>query len=213
MTDIVLIGGGGHCKSCIQVVETNSVYKIVGVLDMPETVGNKILDYKVIGTDADIGTFDLSTTEYLVTVGQLKSAALRRKLYEQVLGRGATLATIIAKSAVVSRHATVGQGTIVMHYTLVNSDVVVGTNCIINNFANVEHDAEIGDHCHISTGAMINGNVKIGEQVFVGSGSVISNGLSVCACTVIGAGSVVLKDIVIPGIYSGNPATYIKPIC
>lgn len=212
MTDIVLIGGGGHCKSCIQVIETGSDYKIVGVLDLPETVGNKVLDYNVIGTDAEIGTFDLSTAEYLVTVGQIKSAALRRKLYEQVLGRGATLATVIAKSAVVSRYATVGQGTIVMHHTLVNSDVVIGANCIINNFANVEHDTEIGDHCHISTGAMINGNVKIGEQVFVGSGAVISNGLSICGRAVIGAGAVVIADISVPGIYLGNPAQLIRQL-
>jgi hypothetical protein len=31
MDDIVLIGGGGHCKSVIDVIEQQGEYKIVGI--------------------------------------------------------------------------------------------------------------------------------------------------------------------------------------
>ena len=33
MKKIILIGGGGHCKSCIDVIENGNQYKIVGVND------------------------------------------------------------------------------------------------------------------------------------------------------------------------------------
>ena len=33
MTSIVLIGGGGHCKSCIEVINSDGRYRIEGVVD------------------------------------------------------------------------------------------------------------------------------------------------------------------------------------
>lgn len=35
---LILIGGGGHCKSVIDVVESAG-YTILGIMDMPEMVG------------------------------------------------------------------------------------------------------------------------------------------------------------------------------
>ena len=54
MQKIILIGGGGHCKSCIDVIEAEGKYDIAGILDMPEFVGEKILGYSIIGTDDDL---------------------------------------------------------------------------------------------------------------------------------------------------------------
>ena len=33
MNNIILIGGGGHCVSCIDVIEAGKKYKIMGILD------------------------------------------------------------------------------------------------------------------------------------------------------------------------------------
>ena len=51
---LILIGGGGHCKSCIDVVEQEGCYTIAGILDKAEMVGTHVLDYPVIGTDEEI---------------------------------------------------------------------------------------------------------------------------------------------------------------
>ena len=50
---LILLGGGGHSKSVIDVAESAG-YTILGVLDKPELVGSSVLDYKIIGTDDDI---------------------------------------------------------------------------------------------------------------------------------------------------------------
>ena len=47
---IILVGGGGHCKSVIDVAESAG-YSIGGILDIPELVGSTVLGYPVIGTD------------------------------------------------------------------------------------------------------------------------------------------------------------------
>ena len=52
--EILLIGGGGHCKSVIDVIEQEDKYTIAGIIDKKELVGTKVLDYKVIGCDDDI---------------------------------------------------------------------------------------------------------------------------------------------------------------
>ena len=49
--EIILIGGNGHCKACINVVEQENKYQIAGIIDVPEKLGQKILGYKVIGND------------------------------------------------------------------------------------------------------------------------------------------------------------------
>lgn len=202
--NIILIGGGGHCKSVIDVAELAG-YNILGILDMPEEVGKSVLDYKVIGMDDDIPQY-VDKAEFIITVGFIKNPAIRIRIYNRIKEAGGKLATIIASTAHVSRYATLGEGTVVMHQAVVNAGAKIGENCIINTFCNIEHDAVIGAHCHISTGTMVNGDCKVGDRVFIGSQSVLANGIIVGDDIVVGAGSFVRKSIFEKGIYSGNPA-------
>ena len=202
--NLILVGGGGHCKSVIEVAESAG-YNILGILDMPEEVGKPVLDYKVIGTDDNIPDY-VDKAEFVITVGFIKNPSIRIRIFDQIKDAGGRLATIVASTARVSKYAEIGEGTVVMHQTFVNAGARIGRNCIINTFCNVEHDAQVGDQCHISTGVMVNGDCKIGERVFVGSQSVLANGITIGDDIIVGAGSFVRKSILTKGIYSGNPA-------
>ena len=204
MKDLILIGGGGHCKSVIEAAESAG-YNILGVLDMPEDVGKEILSTKVIGTDDDIPAY-VDKAEFVITVGFIKNPSTRIKLYNKVKEVGGKFATIIASTAYVSKYATIGEGTVVLHQAFVNAGAKVGKNVILNTATNIEHDAGIGDHCHISTGTMVNGECKVGERCFIGSQSVLANGISIGDDIIVGAGSLLRKSISEKGIYSGNPA-------
>ena len=201
---LILIGGGGHCKSVIEAAESAG-YSILGVLDVAENVGKNVLSYKIVGTDEDIPTY-IDKAEFVITVGFINNPAIRIKLYNKVKEAGGKLATVIASTAHVSKYAKIGEGTVVLHQAFVNADAKVGCNVILNNFVNIEHDAVIGDQCHISTGAMVNGECKVGERCFIGSQSVLANCISVGDDIIVGAGSFVRKSISEKGIYSGNPA-------
>lgn len=202
---LILIGGGGHCKSVIEVAESAG-YEIKGILDMPDEVGKEVLPgHQVIGTDAEIPQY-VEDCDFVITVGFIKNPALRIKLYNKVKDAGGKLATIIASTAHVSKYAELGDGTVIMHNAFVNADAKIGDNCIINTFVNIEHDAEVGNQCHISTGTMVNGECKIGENCFIGSQSVCANCIEIASDIIVGAGSVVRKSIRVKGIYAGNPA-------
>jgi len=191
---IILVGGGGHCVSCIDVIESAGVFKIAGiVLECRE--GTKPLDYPFLGTDADLLQLLTTYLNALVTVGQIKWADVRRRLYSQLLASGATLPAVSSPHARVSSRAHIGQGTVVMHGAIVNAHSHVGSNCIINSQALIEHGTQVGDHCHISTGARINGDVVVGDGCFVGSGAIIKQGISIGDNAVIEAGEVVLADV------------------
>lgn len=202
--NLILIGGGGHCKSVIDVAECSG-YTIVGILDKPEEVGQKVLGYEVVGTDDDIPRY-VNMAEFAITVGFIKDPSLRINLFSHIKTVGGKLATIVSPTAHVSKYAMLGAGVVVMHQAVVNSGARIGENVIINTFANIEHDACIGDQCHISTGAMVNGDCIVGNNCFIGSQSVLCNGISICDNVIVGAGSLIRKSIAVAGVYSGNPA-------
>lgn len=205
MKPLILIGGGGHCKSVIEAAESAG-YRVLGVFDLIENLGHKILSTTVIGTDDDIPRF-VDKAEFVVTVGFIKDPSVRIKIYNKIKDAGGKLATVIASTAHVSPYASIGEGTVVLHHALVNAGAIVGNNVILNSSSVIEHDAVIGDHSHISTGAMINGECRVGERCFIGSQSVLANCICVGDDIILGAGSFVRRTITDKGIYSGNPAS------
>lgn len=204
--NIVLIGGGGHCKSCIEVIESTGQYNIIGVLDLPTELGKKVLEYEVIGNDDDYLKFKNKDYSFLITAGQIKSAKLRKRIFEKLTEIDAELETVIASTATVSKYAKIGKGSIIMHHSVINAGAKIGENCIVNSKALIEHDVRIGNNTHISTNAIVNGDCKVGNESFVGSSSCISNGIAIGNNIVIGAGSVVVNRIKESGTYIGNPA-------
>ena len=192
---IILIGGGGHCKACIDVIEQEARYRIAGVVDVAEKLHEQILGYKVICTDEDIPNIVKEYDHFLITLGQIKTPKRRIALFELLKSLNAKLPVIISPLAYVSKHAQVGEGTIVMHNTLVNAGASIGRNCIINSKALVEHDATIADHCHISTGAVVNGGVRIGPQTFIGSNVSTREYVEIGDTCVIGAGEKIITNI------------------
>ena len=203
MKDLILVGGGGHCKSVMDVAESAG-FHILGVLDRPEFVGKDVLDYRVVGTDEDIPKY-VSKAEFIITIGFIKNPNVRIRLFNQIKSDGGKLATIVASTAYVSKYAQLGEGTVVMHKAFVNADCKIGSNAIINTLANIEHDCVVGDNAHISTGVMVNGGCNIGRNVFIGSHSVVANCVSVCDNVIVGAGSFVRKSITVPGLYANGP--------
>jgi len=203
---VVLIGGGGHCRACIDVIEATEQYTILGVLDDHLAIASSILDYTIIGTDAEISRYHSEGCMFLITVGQIKSSKIRGAIFNLLKENEGKLITPISPKAYVSKYAEIGYGTIVMHGATVNANASIGNNCILNTGCNIEHDVSIGSNTHISTSAMVNGGCEIGNYVFIGSNATISNHVKISDNSIIGAGAVVINDIVEPGIYVGNPA-------
>lgn len=185
---IILVGGGGHCISCIDVIEQEGKFEIAGIVDAKKS-GYQVLGYPVLGGD-DILPSLRKTYEYaLVTIGQIKTPAARMRVYERLALLGFNLTSIISPRAYVSKRAVIRDGSIIMHDALINAQVEIGNNCIINTKALIEHDSKIGSHCHISTGVIINGGVTVGRGTFVGSNAVVRESAEIIENSFVHAGS------------------------
>lgn len=189
MKNLYLIGGGGHCRSCIDVIELEGKFSIKGIFDKKENIGTSVLGYPVIGCDEDLINFISPENFFLITVGQIKSAEIRISLFLKLKSLKANIATIISPRAYVSPHAQLAEGTIVLHDVLVNASAKVGVNCILNSKSLIEHDTKIGNYCHVSTAAIVNGGCEIEEECFIGSNAVLMEGILIPTKSIIPAGS------------------------
>ena len=193
--DLILIGGGGHCRSCIDVIEMDGRFTIRGIVDEKDCLDHTLTTYPLLGREEDLFELAKSCRNFLITIGQIKSPEPRIRLFEHLKQLGMTLPIVVSPLAHVSRQAVLEEGTIIMHHALVNAGASVGRNCIINTKALIEHDAVIEDHCHISTAAIVNGAAKVQRYSFIGSNAVLREHVVVGEKSIVGAGVTVLHSV------------------
>lgn len=211
MEDIILIGGGGHCKSVIDSIIKFKGYNIVGILDLHNKVGNEIFGVKVIGTDDKLKYYYKNgIRNAFLTMGSVGDTRLRRRLCSIALNIGYSFPNIIDSTAIVSDKIEIGYGNFIGKGTIINSGTKIENNCIINTGAIIEHDCHIKDFCHIAPGVTMSGNVVIGENTHIGTNSTIIQNIVIGNNSIIGAGSVVVKDIKSNIKAYGNPCKEVK---
>lgn len=192
---ILLVGAGGHARSCIDVIETEGRFIVAGLVGLPHEVGRSILGYPIMCADSDLPKMAQQYKFALVAVGQIKSPDLRIQLFSLLERSGFVLPAIVSPRAYVSVNATLLEGTIVMPGAVINAGATVGRNCIVNSQALIEHDATIDDHCHISTAVAINSGVRIGAATFIGSNTAVRQSLCIGKRCVIGMGQRVIANV------------------
>jgi sugar O-acyltransferase (sialic acid O-acetyltransferase NeuD family) len=193
--EILLVGAGGHARSCIDVIEQGNLYKVAGLIGTIEEVGNEVLGYKVLGSDVDLPGLSKYFSRALVVVGQVHISDLRQKLFYQLSQLGFVCPPIISPFAYVSRHAEIGDGSIVMHRAIVNASARIGTNCIINSCALIEHDVVIGNDSHVGTCATVNGSTRVGRGTLIGSSSTIRESIQIGDRCIVGMGTTLRHNL------------------
>lgn len=195
MEKILIIGNGGHAKSLMDIVERENIYEISGFV-VNEAATDISGDYPVIGKDDDLNRLYQSGIENAaVGIGYLGKSGLREKIYAKLKEIGFNLPVICDPSAVVSKHAQIGEGSFIGKGAIVNAGVSIGKMCIINSGSVIEHDCKIADFSHISVAGVLCGGVTVGEASFVGANATVIQMKRIGQGCIIGAGTVVRKDV------------------
>lgn len=210
MEKIILIGGGGHCKSIIDTIKSSKLYDIVGIIDIKEKIGDEINHIKIIDHDENLNIYRKKVSNAFISVGSIGDVSIRKKLFDKLEKLEFKLPFIIDKTAIISDDVTIGCGTFIGKGAIINSGASIGKNCIINSGTIIEHDCKIDNFVHIAPGSTVCGGVKIGDNSHVGAGSVILQYNNIGHDTIIGAGSVVTKEIGNNIISYGNPAREVR---
>jgi sugar O-acyltransferase (sialic acid O-acetyltransferase NeuD family) len=209
---MVIIGGGGHCRSLIDVIEAEGLWQIAGIVDLPEHQNKTVLGYPHLGTDEDLPALARKYDQFMIGAGQIGLPDLRERLYTFAVKAGGKFPAVCSPTAHVSPHAKIGEGAVIFHQAVVNAAAVVGVNVIVNTCALIEHDAQVGAFCHISTGARVNGGCQVAARCFIGSGAILREKVCIAEGTIIGCGAVVLEDTEPFGVYVGAPARRIRGV-
>ena len=200
---LIIIGGGGHAHSCIDIIEQCNSFEIAGIVDANKLIGQNVLGYKVIGADGDLHELRREFNHAFIAIGQIETADLRVALFGALRELDFNIPQFISPNSYITQHSKIGDGSIVMHGAIVNANTEIGVNSIINSNALVEHDVFIGDHCHVSTASVLNGGVTVQSRSFIGSGSIILQNISIGKNCVIGASSLVRRDLDSETMYTG----------
>jgi sugar O-acyltransferase (sialic acid O-acetyltransferase NeuD family) len=206
---IILIGGGGHCKSVIDTIESEGRFDVAGIVDIPGKLHEKILSYEIFANDDDIPRLAEDYKYFFIAIGLIRDYRPRLNMYEKLKALGCKMPVVISPKAYVSPHSKIAPGTLVMPFAFINAGVSVGPNCIVNTSSIIEHDTIIGANNHISTACVVNGTCRIGDNNFLGTNATLLNNLIVGSNNLIGASSVVVKNVGDGLKLFGNPAAVI----
>ncbi|NRT35117.1 acetyltransferase [Clostridium beijerinckii] len=205
MERIILVGGGGHCKSIIDSISGLKEFKIVGIVDkkISKDMG---LGIDVIGTDENLGElYKSGIKNAFISVGSVGNPCIRIKLYNILKDIGYNFPKIIDKTAIVSESALINDGVFVGKGAIINAKVTIEKQCIINSGTIVEHDCNISEFVHLAPGVTLSGGVNIGKRTHVGTNATIIQNVTIGNDVIIGAGSVIIKDIKNGLKVYGNP--------
>lgn len=111
MEKIILFGGGGHCRVVIDAILLGKKYEIIGIIDIAEKIGQKVLDIPIIDDDSKINEYFKKGIKYcFITAGSTGITDLRENLFNLAQGAGFSFPNIIHPSSLVSKFARLGYG-------------------------------------------------------------------------------------------------------
>jgi len=208
LDEIILLGGGGHAKVLIDLINVSGQFEISGILDTQLEVGTKVSNIPVIGDDDLLpGLYNKGIKNVCIAVGSVKDTTSRRMLFDKVKHIGFLVPCLLHPQAIiVSRNIHFSEGVQIMAGVNVQTGSLFKENTIINTGAIIEHDCSIGSHVHICSGVVISGGCTVGDGTFIGAGATVMQGINIGKCVTVAAGAVVVKDVPDRSMVKGVPA-------
>lgn len=205
MTDILIVGAGGHARVVADLVRLSGTYRICGFLDdnAPERRGSAYEASTILGGIEALPELRGQVAHAVIAIGDNDA---RLGVAEQLAAHGYSLATLIHPTATVAASAVIGPGTVIMAGAIINAATVIGGNVIINTAATVDHDCRIADGAHIGPGTHLGGHITVGRAALLGVGCAVKPGISIGAGAVVGVGAAVVSDVEPRRTVAGVPA-------
>lgn len=198
---VVVIGNGGHARSCVDAWSTTTPHQPVGCTGQDPAEHGEV---PYLGTDDVLSALVADgLSRAFVAIG---SPGLRARLADQAAALGLAPFTVVADSAQVARTAEVGPGSALLRGAVVGAYARIGAGCIVNTGATVDHDCVLGDYSHVAPGTHLAGTVTVGAHALVGVGASVRPGITIGEGAVVGAGAVVVHDVPAGATVAGNPA-------
>ena len=210
MSAIVVVGGGGHARVVISILQKLEHHRILGYTDLKDN--GALLGVSYLGLDESLISSALQKDEFVaaLAVGQTGLGILRSELWMRLKSLSLSFPSIVSPDAIVNKGVRCGEGAIVMDGAVINVGAVIGCGAIVNTHSTIEHDVILSDWVHVAPGATVCGGVNVGRYSMIGAGATVIEGLAIAEKCLVGAGATVTQNITEPGVYVGTPAHRIR---
>lgn len=209
MERLCIIGAGDLGQQIAHHARETKRFEIIGFFDDTMPTGSKLGTGIVVGCINDITSFfERERFDSLFVAIGYKHMHRREEVFNQFKGV-IPFATIVHPSCIIDKTASLGEGTVLYPGCIVDTNVRIGCNVLMNVASVIAHDTEIGDHSFLSPRVAIAGFTRVGKSNVIGINATIIDNLTLTDNVQIGGGSVVIKDLVVPGLYVGNPVRFI----
>lgn len=200
---LAIFGSGGHGRVVADAAEASGQWDAIVFFDgkWPDLQQSGVWD--VVGGQHELLRDADQFDGVVVAIG---NNTVRLQIQHALTEAGGKLATIIHPAAAISRHASIGTGSVVFAGAVVNIGAKIGEACIINTGATIDHDCVLHDGVHVSPGANLAGATTVGRASWIGIGACTRQVISIGANVMVGAGGVVVNDVEDGVVVVGNPA-------
>jgi acetyltransferase-like isoleucine patch superfamily enzyme len=214
MSDLLILGAGGHAKVVAETALATGFFSRIAFLDDRSHASNtipKLLGWPVLGplSQALEPAIRSSFSAAFVAFGKASS---RLSWLEKLNSMGYKLPWIVHPTACVSPSAQIGSGTVVLAHSVIQAQALIGSGVILNTRCSVDHDSQLSAGVHICPGASLAGEVKVGMRSWIGIGSSVIQQIRIGADVTVGAGAAVVRDLPDGVTAKGVPARVTMPI-
>jgi sugar O-acyltransferase (sialic acid O-acetyltransferase NeuD family) len=209
---ILIVGAGGHGRVILDLVLASGVFEVAGFVDSHISVGTRVLSSCVLGAEADLPALcdSLRVNAIAVAIGdnEVRAAVVSRLAAAVPHVR---FPVLIHPTAVVSRFAKIGDGSVLCANSSIGPSTVVGRFCICNTASSLDHDGTMGDYASLGPGAVTGGGACIGPGAAVCIGATVAHGgLHIGEGSVLGANSLLLGCVPPLSVAYGSPARVVR---
>ncbi len=206
MKRLAVLGASGHGKVVADAAELEGWDDVVFFDDAWPSV-LKMDIWPVVGSTAVLLR---QLSEFQGVVVAIGDNEIRLEKLTKLEQHKACLSVVVHPSAVISRYAQVGLGSVILATAVVNAGAKLGRGCIINTGAVVEHDCRLDDGVHVSPNASLAGAVEVGFQSWIGAGASVKQSITIGRMVTVGMGAVVIADAPNGSVVVGSPARQMK---
>ena len=209
--NIVVFGSGDTAQVVIDIIEKESKYRIIGLIDRNDNKGIKIFGYEVLGDEDDLKKL-IKEHHLIGGIIGVGDNFLRYRISSNIREKIPEFHFInaIHPNSIIAHNVLIGQGNIVIGGVVVNCNAKIGNFCFLNTNSSLDHDSIMQDYSSIAPGVTIGGNVIIKDFSSVSLGANVINDIVIGEHTVIGSGSTVLFDIKSYVVAYGTPCRVVR---
>lgn len=170
---LLIIGAGGFGRTVAEAAQLTGEWQHIEFADDVYPQQQMTGGYCIVANTSGLEELIKVYSGVVVAIGNNK---IRMEKFNLLESFGVTPVCIFHPKAIVSHHAQIGPGSLVMAGAVVGAYASLGKGCILNPNSVADHDCVMEDFSHLGVGACVPGTAKLMKGAWLRAGVSISYG-------------------------------------